>query len=157
MLNCCYANGKHLFQQAYDALEPGGWIEFQDVPMPIRADDGTMDGTNWGRWNEMFVDAMIRIGRPSDNPQRYEQWMREIGYVNVTRRDFKWPQNPWPKHPAMKELGRWHMVNTLDGLHGFTARTFTTVLGLTPEEVEVLLVGVRKDIMDRRIHAYWPV
>ena len=157
MLDCCFTDGKRLFQQAYDALRPGGWIEFQDASMPIRADDGTMDGTTWEDWVRKFMSAMNKVGRDAAAPEHYEQWARDAGFVNVTRQDFKWPQNTWPKDPLLKELGRWHLINTLDGLHGFTVRLFTRVLGMSTEEVEVFLVRVRKDIMNRRIHSYWPM
>ena len=157
MLNCCFADGKRLWQQAYDALEPGGWIEFQDASLPIRADDGTMDGTHWEDWVNKFMDAMTKVGRDCTAPEHYEQWAKDVGFVNVVRQDYKWPQNPWPKDPLMKDLGRWHTVNTLDGLHGFSARLFTGVLGMSAEDVEALLVKVRKDIVDRSIHSYWPV
>ena len=157
MLNCCFADGKKLLQQSYDALEPGGWLEFQDASLPIRADDGTMDGTSWEQWVSKFMEAMKKAGLQYLAPEYYEQWAKEAGFVNVVRQYFKWPQNPWPKDPFLKDLGRWHLVNTLDGLYGFTVRLFTGVLGMSTEEVEVFLVKVRKDIMDRRIHSYWPM
>lgn len=157
MLDCCFTDGPRLFRQAFDALRPGGWIEFQDASMPIRADDGTMDGTAWADWVDKFMDAMQKLGRDSAAPEKYAQWARDAGFINVTRLDFKWPQNGWPKNPALKELGRWHLINTLDGLHGFTVRPFTAVLGMSVEEVELLLMNVRKDIANRRIHSYWPM
>lgn len=146
-----------MFQQAFDALEPGGWLEFQDASMPIRADDASMDGTSWAEWVILFNQAMNKIGRDATDPERYQQWMQEVGFENVTRINFKWPQNPWPKDPVLKELGQWHMVNTLDGVYGFTARPFTQILGMPLEEVEVLLAQVVKDIANKRIHSYWPV
>lgn len=157
MLNSCFVDGQRLFQQAYDALEPGGWLEFQDATMPIRADDDSMDGTTWEDWVKKFMSAMEKVGRDASAPEHYEQWAKDAGFVNVTRRDYKWPQNPWPKDPAMKELGRWHLINTLDGLYGFTVRLFTRVLGMSSEEVDVFLVEARKDIMNKRIHSYWPM
>ena len=83
--------------------------------------------------------------------------MIEAGFQNVFELRFKWPQNPWPKDKKMKELGRWSMINTLDGLHGFSARLFTTVLGMSIEEMELLLTDVRQDIQNRKIHSYCPV
>ena len=157
MLNCCYADGKQFVQRIYDALRPGAWFEIQDASMPIRADDGTMDGTAYEQWVEHFIEAMSRIGRNPLAPEKYGEWAKECGAINVTRIDFKWPQNAWPKDPELKELGRWHMINTLDGLQGFTMRSFTGILGMKPENVEVLLVQVRKDIRNRKIHSYWPM
>jgi hypothetical protein len=34
---------------------------------------------------------------------------------------------------------------------------FTNVLGWSAADVEAFLVGVRKDLRNRNIHAYWPV
>ena len=40
-----------------------------------------------------------------------------------------------------------------DGLEGMTLRLLTQVLGWKSEEVQVLLVNVRKDFRDPKIHA----
>jgi len=88
---------------------------------------------------------------------RYKEWMVEAGFRNVVELRFMWPQNSWPKDKKMKELGRWNMINALDGLQGFTARLFTKVQGMPVEEMEVLLMEVRQDIQNRKIHCYWPV
>jgi len=152
-----FSDGKRLLQQAYDALRPGGWLELQDVLLPIAADDGTMEGTEWQRWNELFSKAMIAIGRDPADTGRYKQWMIEIGFKEVVIEHYKWPQNPWPKDPKLKDLGRWNMVNTLDGLYGFSARPFMEILGMSMPEVQVFLSACRKDIQNRAIHSYWPV
>jgi hypothetical protein len=49
------------------------------------------------------------------------------------------------------------MINTMDGIHGFSARLRTQVLGMSSDELETLLVGVRKDIQNPQIYAYWPM
>lgn len=74
--------------------------------------------------------------------------------VEVVR---KWPTNQWPKDPEMKELGVWNMENFLQGLQAGTMTPFTRALGWTNAEVEVFLVNVRKDIQNKKIHAYWPM
>jgi hypothetical protein len=49
----------------------------------------------------------------------------------------------------------WNCENLLSGLHGFTMATFTRVLGWAPDEVEVFVADVRKEMKDTKIHAYW--
>lgn len=49
------------------------------------------------------------------------------------------------------------MQNILDGLHGISMVLLTKFLNMSPEAVEVLLVDVRKDIQNPRIHFYYPV
>jgi hypothetical protein len=53
--------------------------------------------------------------------------------------------------------GIWTEQNICNGLYGLSVALFTRGLGWTAEETEVFLVNVRKDLKDRRIHAYWPM
>ncbi|PGH12816.1 hypothetical protein AJ79_04040 [Helicocarpus griseus UAMH5409] len=146
-----------LFKQAYDSLVPGGWFEIQDFAFPVRADDGTMDGTEFQRLNTYLTEGLEKIGRSGGMAERYKDILKDVGYDKVKEIPYKWPQNQWPKDPALKELGRWNMINTLDGLHGFSARLCVQVLGMSQEELEVLLAAVRKDIQNPKVHAYWPI
>jgi hypothetical protein len=45
----------------------------------------------------------------------------------------------------------------MEGLHGISVAVLTRGLGMTAEEVEVMLVNVRKDLCNRNIHCYAPV
>jgi len=45
----------------------------------------------------------------------------------------------------------------LQALQALSLMLFTNVLGWSVPEVEVLLAGVRKDLRNKQIHAYWPV
>jgi hypothetical protein len=47
--------------------------------------------------------------------------------------------------------------NLMEGLHGISVAVLTRGLGMTPQEVEVMLIGVRRDLCDRNIHCYCPV
>lgn len=146
-----------LFQQAYDRLSPGGWFEIQDFSFPVRSDDGTMVGTAFERLNEKLCEALHKLGRDGALAEKYKTLMVSTGFKNVVEIKYKWPQNNWPKDKYHKTLGYWNMINTLDGLHGFSARLCTQVLGMTVEELEMLLIDCRRDIQDTKIHAYWPM
>jgi len=52
-------------------------------------------------------------------------------------------------------IGMWELENLLSGVDGFTMALFTRVLGWSAEEVQEYLVGVRRDMKDTKIHAYW--
>lgn len=49
------------------------------------------------------------------------------------------------------------MSNFLEGLPAVSMAILTRANGMSREEVEVGMVDVRKDIRDKRIHAYVPV
>lgn len=56
---------------------------------------------------------------------------------------------------AQKEVGTYNLLQVLGGLEAFTYRLFINILGWTLPEVQVLLAKVRKDLMNRSIHAYY--
>jgi SAM-dependent methyltransferase len=157
MLLTASADFPTLFRQSFDALQPGGWFEIQDLYMPLLCDDGTMQGTALQEWNDKYMEACRRIQRDPSWTAKYKQWLVQAGFVNVEEKVVKWPVGPWAKDPTLKELGLCNQVNMLEGLDGFTVRLWTMALGMTPEEIQVFLVQVRKDLRDRRIHSYWPV
>jgi hypothetical protein len=146
-----------LFRQAYSALSPGVWFELHDFAFPVRADDDTMKGSAFERLNEHLLEALQIIRRDGAIPEKYKEHMINVGFQNVMQIPYKWPQNRWPKDKHYKNIGNWNMINTLDGIHGFSARLCTQVLGMSSDELETMLVGVRKDIQNPQIHAYWPM
>lgn len=157
MLLTASADFPALFRRAYDALTPGGWIEMQDLYMPLLSDDGTLAGTAFGEWNEKYMEACAVLHRDPSWTAKYREWITGVGFENVREQIFKWPINPWPRDSNLKEMGIWNMTNMLDGLDGFTVRLWTMALGMTHEEIQAFLVQVRKDIRDTKIHSYWPM
>jgi hypothetical protein len=83
--------------------------------------------------------------------------MQETGFVDINEVVQKWPQNPWAKDPRQKEIGLWAMIDFLQGLQGLSMRPLTMGLGMTPEEVEAMLVDVRKDVKNPQLHVWWPM
>lgn len=76
--------------------------------------------------------------------------------MNVTEKIFKMPTGPWPKDPKLRLVGAFEQENLWVNLDGISLRVFQKGLGWSAEETSVFLAGVRKDIKDRRIHAYYP-
>ncbi|KAI1273554.1 S-adenosyl-L-methionine-dependent methyltransferase [Xylaria sp. FL0933] len=162
-----YVHGRHmvgsisdfpkLFKSIYDNLNPGGWVEMQDYYVKLQSIDGTLDGTVLQRWNNMLNHALTFIGRSGLNTVKYKRWLREAGFEQVREEVFAVPGNPWPKGTEQKQLGAMQMENILEGLYGISISLFTKFLGMSSEAVEALLVDVRKDLMDRNIHFYYPI
>ncbi|KAI1056118.1 hypothetical protein LB507_002429 [Fusarium sp. FIESC RH6] len=146
------------FQQAYDSLNPGGWIECQDITFPAGCDDGTLAKDSYiNQWSDLMTEAAKNFGRSAISARSYKQQMIDAGFVNVTEVVYKWPTNRWPADPYYKELGFWCNHNIAGELSGLSMVLFTRGLGWSPEEVEVFLTKVRSDMKDRHIHAWWPI
>ena len=139
-------------------LEPGGWLELQDLCFPCCCDDGTLlPDSALAKWSTFMMQAGDKFGRRLDLLPHYKPLLEEAGFKNITSKMIQWPQNPWPKDKKFKELGAWTQENLVNGCEGICLRLFTAALGWTKEEVDVHLMKVRTDMKDTRIHAYWPM
>ncbi|KAL2758875.1 hypothetical protein ACRALDRAFT_2040938 [Sodiomyces alcalophilus JCM 7366] len=158
MLVGAIADWPRFIKQSYDNLEPGGWLELQDVCFPPGCDDGTVtDDEPISQWSTYMLEATRRVARPADAAKLYRQQLVDAGFVNVEEKIYKWPTNTWPKDPKYKELGAWCCENIVSGLSGISLALFTRGLGWNAAELEVFLASVRKSMKDRNVHAWWPM
>lgn len=127
-----------VIQQAFDSLQPGGWLESQDFNLEAVSDDGTLTpDAPLSRWVHDMNYASELIGRPLSRSHLLYQWYEEVGFVDVRQRVFKIPINGWAKNPRHKHVGKLWEQNFLDGLSGFSMALFTQVLEKRQEEVQV--------------------
>lgn len=137
-------------------LEEDGYLEVHDIDFVIKCDDGTLP-TNSAlvRWHNYMHDAASKAGFPLDAISHVPDMMKTAGFVDVVATPIKWPINTWPKDSKHKELGRWAMENFTWGCDSMSLALFTRALGWSAEEVHVFMALVRKDLRDRKMHAYW--
>ncbi|KAB5566167.1 methyltransferase domain-containing protein [Coniochaeta sp. 2T2.1] len=147
----------HLFRSIYANLNPGGWVEFQETLINFQAIDQTLENTALQKWNRLLLEGIRNMGRNAMSAVKYKKYMADAGFVNITEKKFAVPATPWAKGRDEKMLGAMQMANNLEGVSGLTMTVFTRSLGWAAEEVERLLVDVRKDMRDRGIHAYVPI
>ncbi|KAM7196473.1 Demethylmenaquinone methyltransferase [Rhypophila sp. PSN 637] len=152
----CWSDMKtQIIQKAYDNLEPGGWLECQELECLPGCDDGTMtEGHAWLDWAIKLCEASEVINRQLNMANQIKGWMEEVGFVDVQEMVFKIPTNGWPKDRRLKYLGLLWQRNVMTGLSGFTLDLFNRVLGKTMEEIEVDLINVRKSLFNRQVHSY---
>ncbi|KAH6844809.1 S-adenosyl-L-methionine-dependent methyltransferase [Chaetomium sp. MPI-CAGE-AT-0009] len=158
MLTGAFTDWPRFMQRAFDNLSPGGWLELCDITFPTLSDDGTLSpDAPLSQWNDHVIRAGHMLGHSIESAKHYRQQMIDAGFVNVQSKLYKWPINAWPKDVKYKEIGMWSEHNFCGGMYGLSVALFTRALGWTPEQLEVFLVGVRKDLRNRQIHAYWPI
>jgi SAM-dependent methyltransferase len=154
----CWSDMKNeIIQRAFDHLEPGGWLECQEIPALIVCDDGTMpDDYGWLRWVREFQAGGRIANRQLDLGPQLKEWMHEVGFVDIHEMTFKIPLNGWPKEMRLKHVGMLWQRNLLEGVSGFSLDMFNR-LGKSIEEIEIALVDVRNSLFDRSVHAYHKV
>jgi SAM-dependent methyltransferase len=75
---------KLLLTQAYDHLDPGGYLEIIDFETWIYEQDG--DGSRIPmiqKWQEGLNEAGEKFGRSFNTAARLKNWIEEVGFVNV--------------------------------------------------------------------------
>ncbi|CAP61830.1 uncharacterized protein PODANS_5_2670 [Podospora anserina S mat+] len=145
------------FRQSREFLAgPNSYTEVHDIDFFIRCDDGTLPPDSpLAKWHELMHDAANKAGFPLDAINRVPDMMAEAGYVDIVARQVKWPINTWPRDPKHKELGKWAHENFSWGCESMSLALFTRVLRWSADEVRIFMASVRKDLRDRRLHAYW--
>ncbi|KAL2063168.1 hypothetical protein VTL71DRAFT_6240 [Oculimacula yallundae] len=152
----CFSDPRSILVKAYVAIAPGGYLEMQDSVFPMHCHDDTLQDTALDVWGKACVEGAAKIGRPWTNTPNYRGWMIELGFEDVKEKIFEVPINTWPRGRKQKELGLWWQADLLEALGASTA-ILTRAMGWTPEQVEVHLVQVRKDIKNRAVHGYMPM
>jgi len=142
-----------LVKNCFKFASPGGWVEFQDYDLKWYSDDETLKPDSaLAKWLDLFYEAASKTGRDHRPGIKLEGWVRDAGFTEIYHQKFRLPVGRWPKDERLKMVGAWNLVNCLEGIEGFTMGLFTRMLGWTAEEVQALLVGVRKDLQDHKIH-----
>ena len=151
----------HFYQQAFASMKPGGWVENQEFDLEITSDDGTMSPTGAvQRWQDLWEEGLKKLSAGLTGkcyPNVMKQQMEDAGFVNVHIRGYKMPIGIWPKDKRLRQAGLFCMVGIVDGVSGLSQRVFTKGLAWTIEEMEVLLMEVRNEWNNKRIHSYIPM
>jgi len=153
----CFKEPLRVIQSAFNALSPGGYLELQDMVIPFRCIDDSLKGTKIEEWQNKTMEASVKMGMSWKVSQFYSQYFEEAGFVDVVEHHFQWPMNQWPKGADMKRLGAYFQEDMTRAVENVSMAALTRGAGMTKEEVEVLTAGARKDLADKRIHAYIPV
>ncbi|KAK1451935.1 TAM domain methyltransferase [Colletotrichum melonis] len=149
---------ERFIRQCYENLIPGGWLELQEADLMPKSDDDTLpEDAAIIRYVHMLNEACEKTGRKFIEPSSLKAKMIAAGFTDVELRMYKWPHNEWPKEDRYKRLGYWTQENFGTALEALCMAPFTRVLGWNRNEVNVLLIDVRKDLKNTNYHAYCPV
>jgi SAM-dependent methyltransferase len=144
-----------LIRQAYNCAKPGGWVEFQDWDINLYSQDGTVTKESpMRKFQDLVITSRESAGYLTNPGPELEKWMKDAGFVDVSATKYLVPFGPWPRDKALKEVGFLNYVQLDQSLEAIAMALLTNgPKPWTPEEVQVFLVDVRKDMMDRKVHA----
>ncbi|KAH6637568.1 S-adenosyl-L-methionine-dependent methyltransferase [Boeremia exigua] len=150
---------REIIQKCFNNLEPGGWMESQELDNKVCCDDGTMPA-DWPllEWSkDQNQAAQDILGTPLRIANKLKMWYEQAGFVDVREEVFYIPINEWAKDPRLKLLGKFMMHNMQAGLYGWSVNYFNRAWGWTEPEVRVKLARVHNSLFDKNVHAYYKV
>jgi hypothetical protein len=121
-----------MFSEAYNALQPGGWIENAEHSIwPVSDDDSIGPDHIFTKYGSTMTELTMKMGKESDVWKKNKERMIKAGFVDVVEKRYKWPMRGWSSDPKMKELGRWNQLRVNQGIEGFAMRILTNVGGVS--------------------------
>lgn len=146
------------FKHCWDHLEPGGWVETNEVQFPPRRADGEVaKDSAFIQWGEHAYEAAANAGIDARASEKFNEQLAACGFVNVERTDVQWPIRPWPKGKKNKLMGRLLYQNTLDAIPAIGTALFTRRLGWSKEQVDANTAECIKDVDDKSNYFYYPM
>ena len=147
---------KRFIRQCYDHVKPGGWVEISSVYPMLKSDDGTLPPPDSGMLEvALTFDNISR--RMSADPEfqfKLKGWFEDQGFISVQEKVFKIPSSPWAKGLTMKKIGAFEVMNVVGGAAGFLHRGWSKDFGKSQEELEVLIMRIRKELSSNKYHCY---
>lgn len=127
----CIPDWDAFFQQTYRHTKPGGWIEIVEHSVQPLADDDSMGPDHfYHTWGRIAIEMGEKFGKSFTIWDESDERIRNAGFVDVVRVDYKWPMNGWPKEGKLKNIGRWNQLRMIDGIEGFMLRLLTRTGGV---------------------------
>ncbi|KFY24031.1 hypothetical protein V493_05478 [Pseudogymnoascus sp. VKM F-4281 (FW-2241)] len=147
-----------LYNDAFRAIKPGGWIEQVEINVQIVSDDGTVDEDHiLTGWSKPFFQASEIVGKSIRLLDQTKELMLKAGFTNVVQRNYKVPIGAWSSEPKLKEVGRWSLLFCLSGMESWAMYMLINVLMWKVEDVNEYLAKVKAAFLDKKNHGYYVV
>jgi hypothetical protein len=100
--------------------KPGGWFEDLEMTIQFKSDDNPLtDDHIMARWSKVFLEAGDRMGKTFRIAEMAKDLIIDAGFVDVVEKRYKLPVGDFMEDPKMKEVGRWNLLYTVQGLEGW--------------------------------------
>ncbi len=144
-----------LIQQSFDHLKPGASLEIAGTYIHPSSDDGTLTiDSAYGEFGRIIRQIGEKINASIDAPKMWKRRMERAGFEDVQENIHKVPTSPWPKDARLKKIGALELANFEEGANAFVMRGFTTILGGSKDEADILIARAKAEARNRHKHTY---
>ncbi|KAK7920335.1 hypothetical protein PG985_008357 [Apiospora marii] len=148
MLTFGINNWENFIDQAYQYLQPGGFLELQEWNVPFESPDNSLEEHHaLHRWTELMSRACSKIGIDLRSAGEHADRMRSRGFDHVVERRLGAPIGPWAKGERQKRIGWMGRRDLQEGIDGMSSKLFK-LLGEwnSDREMENFLAEVKADV-----------
>ncbi|EEU44092.1 uncharacterized protein NECHADRAFT_30036, partial [Fusarium vanettenii 77-13-4] len=167
------ADWNAIFQQACRCCAPGGWVQSCEADVHFFCDDDTADDPQVApylkTWAKLYEAGGAEMKKPffvqQENLQ--EKGIEAAGFTDMKVVNYKvghalydlnlLPVGGWPKDPKLAEVGRFVKLTMENDIEGYTLFMWHNVLKWPKDEYQIFLMGMRKILANRKVHAYMMV
>lgn len=151
------ADWDHIIDQGYKVLQPGGFIEMQELSIPLVSPDGTVvEGSALWTWGRKVRDVCGRLGIDSEAAVKHADRLRARGFENVHEVHLLCPLGPWAKGQREKRLGYMARKDLYEGIDAISKRLFIAG-GDSAEQVDLFLARCKEELLDPSVSRPWGV
>ncbi|KAI0596034.1 methyltransferase domain-containing protein [Biscogniauxia sp. FL1348] len=142
------ADWDRFVDQAYQFLQPGGFLELQEFHIPLESPDGSVKvGSALWTWGEKLRVMCGRLGIDTMAAQRHGERMRRRGFQQVDERNLLCPLGPWAKGQRQKRIGWMARKDLYEGIDGISKRLLL-MMGDSEAEVDAFLERCKAELLD---------
>ncbi|PWY73280.1 methyltransferase [Aspergillus eucalypticola CBS 122712] len=146
-LSGAFPDWSFIYQQAFDHLAPGGYLEVADTDFAAE----TMISLPPNSYLRLFASALrsadYSAGYLRDLSHLQPALFRAQGFIDIDVREYTFPIGLWPESPQDRTVGKMGLIALLEGLESYSLRALTTTYGWVAEEVRELCDQVRAEIL----------
>jgi len=136
-------------EQAYNAMEPGAIIEFQNIHFPWRSESFCLDDSDPEQHSYYLIAGARELGIDLRADENLEEWLKQAGFINYKERCFPLCTSYTGENQTKQKLSSLNLRNLLDGLDAYSKGFMVHGLGWSPEQVELSLVEVRRRLSSK--------
>ncbi|KAK9778951.1 hypothetical protein SCAR479_04187 [Seiridium cardinale] len=152
----CFDNPRAVIRSAFECLNPGGWLEFQDASPLLQSGKGpaAVADSPLKKMIDLAVHGAALQGRDILVAQHYKRWLEEAGFVDVREQKVGLPINEWHPNKKLKQAGLYHSRMMLDNLRGVVWK-MVQGNGLSDLEIDEMVAQVKPEYRNLDIQGYF--
>ncbi len=103
-----------------------------------------------------ITEGLLNLGVYLNASMEEATHLASYGFINIKHEILKIPIGQWPKNKTLKTVGLYARTGINDGLEAMAIGPLCRGMGWSKEQVDAMLVDVKKYLMDERVHSYLP-